>query len=258
MSWALWRKGLKLAFLQDNGQLLRIPLGAWKPAKEYHHCWRWNHTPDGLHQQTQRTTNIKKYIYHSTVRRNLLFMPCSTQVTDLPCDSIPVEPLKSAQHYQVNYNQIFPYPHQPTKCAPERIWDMIRQLPPSLRNLVQHVQSLATEQEIETCLQANQTIRIASDGGAIPGRASYGWILQIGAIQIAKGKGPTHGGDPRSFRAEGYGMAAALLYLRLLQRLHKFQHYNHTTIVLICNNQGLLQRISQAVEWTYTTPNVTL
>ncbi len=135
---------------------------------------------------------------------------------------------------------------------------MICQLPSRLRSLVEHVEQLATDEEITQCLEANQIIRIASDGGAIPGRASYGWIIQIGSTEIAKGKGPTHGNDPRSFRAEGYGMASSLLYLRLLQRQFDFQRERRTTNIIICDNQGLLTRIEEAVEWTYTTPNVTL
>jgi hypothetical protein len=99
---------------------------------------------------------------------------------------------------------------------------------------------------------------MASDGGAIPGRASYGWIIQMGTTKLAKGKGPTHGDNPRLFRAESYGMASALLYLRLLQRQHKFPQYRSALNMIICDNQGLLKRIAQAVEWTYTTPNVTL
>jgi hypothetical protein len=68
-----------------------------------------------------------------------------------------------------------------------------------------------------------QQMRLASDGGVIiPGRASYGWILQqvVGelVLPIAKGKGPAHGDDPCSFQAEGYyDMASGLLYLSLLQ-----------------------------------------
>jgi hypothetical protein len=135
---------------------------------------------------------------------------------------------------------------------------MIKELHPSLQALVKHVERLATDTEIETCLAAKQIICIASDGGAIPGRASYGWIIQIGQTPIAKGKGPTYGDNPRSFRAEGYGMASALLYFCLLQRRFEFQRDRRSTNMLICNNEGLLKRIETAASWTYTTPNVTL
>jgi hypothetical protein len=135
---------------------------------------------------------------------------------------------------------------------------MIRQLHPSLKQLVQNVDRIATEADLLQSIASKETIRIASDGGAIPGRASYGWVIQIGDTQIAKGKGPTFGDDPRSFRAKGYGMASALLYLRLLQREYGIKRDNTTTNMLICDNEGLLIRVEKANEWTYITPNVTL
>jgi hypothetical protein len=74
---------------------------------------------------------------------------------------------------------------------------------------------------------------------------------------IAKGKGPTHGDDPRSFRAEGYGMASALLYLRLLLRQIEFTQETRSKNTLICDkNEGLIIHIVEAVHWSYTTPNV--
>ena len=53
-------------------------------------------------------------------------------------------------------------------------------------------------------------------------------------------------------------MASTLLYLRHLQRQIEFTCLLATTNKLICDNQGLLIKIAKAVEWTYTTPNVTL
>jgi hypothetical protein len=135
---------------------------------------------------------------------------------------------------------------------------MIGQLLPSLRRLMVNVEVLATEEVITHCLDLQQPIWLASDGGAIPRRASFGWILQIGNTPIAKGNGPTYGNDPRSFRAEGYGMTSALLYLRLLQRLVEFSRYPTSVNKIICNNKGLLIRIGEASKWKYTTPNVTL
>jgi hypothetical protein len=86
----------------------------------------------------------------------------------------------------------------------------------------------------------------------------YGWILQIGDTPVAKGKGSAYGNDPRSFHAEGYGMASALVYLRLLQRHTDFTRDKRSKNIIICNNQGLLKRIEEAIHWSYTTPNVTL
>jgi hypothetical protein len=117
----------------------------------------------------------------------------------MPNEYIPVEPERNQNHYQVLFHQIFPFPHETTKHYPEKVANMISQLHPSLWDLVGHIKSPATEQEFTTSLEANQIICIASDGGAIPGRVSYGWKIQIGNTPIAKEKGPMHGDDPRSF-----------------------------------------------------------
>jgi hypothetical protein len=82
--------------------------------------------------------------------------------------------------------------------------------------------------------------------------------LQIGTAPIAKGNGPTFGDDPRLFRAEVYGMAIALLYLRFLHRLIELSQNEGSINKIICDNKGLLIRIRKASHLTYTTPNVTL
>jgi hypothetical protein len=109
-SWNLWRKGLQLAFLQDDKYHLRSKLGNWKPSQSYHHRWRWHYTPDGLHQQSPRTAIIKQYHSHETVRRSYQFQSQGIPVPSLPRDSIPVEPVKRPHHYQVSFHQIFPFP----------------------------------------------------------------------------------------------------------------------------------------------------
>jgi hypothetical protein len=62
-----------------------------------------------------------------------------------------------------------------------------------------------------------------------------------------------------SFWAEGYGMACALLYLQTLYQQFEFNARQKCSVnKLICDNMGLLIRIEEASEWTYTMPNVTL
>jgi hypothetical protein len=124
--------------------------------------------------------------------------------------------------------------------------------------LVQNVEQLVSEEIIQQCLERQEILYIASNSGAIPSRTSFGWIIQLGTTQIAKGKGPAHGDDPRLFRAEGYGMASALLYLRLLQQHIPFTRQIQSVKKLICDNSGLLTRIEESSAWNYTTPNVTL
>jgi hypothetical protein len=259
-SWLYWKSGLNQVLLRADKRTLRTELGAWKHAESYHHKWRWNHSHDRLYRQSPHNTNIRYYTYKATVRRHHQFNNRGIEDDEIPRDFTPVAPTRTtdARHRQIPFAQIYPFPRPTIENEPETITHMILQLHPSLQTLVRTVERVATDAELLQCIASRQIIRIASDGGAIPGRASYGWILQIGNTPIAKGKGPTFGDDPRSFRAEGYGMASALLYLRLLQRQYDFKRERNTTNMLICDNEGLLIRIEKANSWSYITPNVTL
>jgi hypothetical protein len=53
-------------------------------------------------------------------------------------------------------------------------------------------------------------------------------------------------------------MASALLYLRLLHKQIEFTRDRRSKNILIYDNEGLLIRILEAVQWSYTPPNVTL
>jgi hypothetical protein len=191
-------------------------------------------------------------------RRHALFEQEGTPVEETSHNCFPVEALSGAHHLQVQFKEVFPFPKQDYGHDPEFFRHRIQELPESLRQLLTHVERLATKETIKACLDRHRPIYLASDGGAIPGHASFGWIIQIGTTKIAKAKGPVHGVDPRSFRAEGYGMASALLYLRLLKDHFEFTRTRTSVNKLICDNKGLLTRIEAASEWLYYTPNITL
>jgi hypothetical protein len=114
---------------------------------------------------------------------------------------------------------------------------------------------MASERDITQCLTQQQPIFITSDDSAISGRASDGWIIQIGTTQIAKRKGPTYGDYPYGdnlclFCTKGYSMARALLCLRLLQRQLEFTGEKRAQNTLICDNLGLLIQIKEeASKW---------
>jgi hypothetical protein len=85
---------------------------------------------------------------------------------------------------------------------------------------------------------------MVSDGGMINGYGSYGWII-ANDTEITKGRGEAEGAKElmQSFRAEGYGMLAALRYI-----LHAFKFNNNwpesnKTIHMYCDNLALIQRI---------------
>jgi hypothetical protein len=133
-----------------------------------------------------------------------------------PQNCFPVTAASGIQYLQVQLKELFPFPRCDYGHATEFIHLCIQALPNSLQQLPHHVERLVPEETIDSCFSRKEPIYLARDGGAIPGQASFGWFLQIGTAQIAKGKGPAYGDDPRLFYAKGYGMASALLYLRIL------------------------------------------
>jgi hypothetical protein len=85
---------------------------------------------------------------------------------------------------------------------------------------------------------------MVSDGGMVNGYRSYGWII-ANEQEITKGRGEAEGARNlmQSFRAEGYGMLAALRYI-----LHAFTFTENwpeqaKTIHMYCNNLSLIQWI---------------
>jgi hypothetical protein len=170
------------------------------PAESYHHRWKWTYGLEEVYLQTPYDCNIIRYPLMTTVRRKFIYSLEGEEGVAFPRTSIPVDATISERHISVPFSQMFPFPHATIPNFPESVKDMIAQLPPSLvKQLVKHVEVLATEDETVQYVDQQQPILLASNGGAIPGRASYGWILQIGTTPIAKGKGPTFGDDPRSF-----------------------------------------------------------
>ena len=85
---------------------------------------------------------------------------------------------------------------------------------------------------------------MVSDGGMINGYGSFGWII-ANHEELTRGRGEAEGAKElmQSFRAEGYGMLAALRYI-----LHAFTFTGNwpttnKTIHMYCDNLALIQRI---------------
>jgi hypothetical protein len=199
MPWALWRHALHLIYLRADKHLLRAPLGDWHPAKTYHHQWQLNYGQDVLYFQSQDSDSFLGYPEHSFTWRNFQFHKDGVVVTRVPrSNSFPVEVNVSPQYLQVPFKQIFSYSYRQDLHYPEQLWHQIQQLPNSLQQLVKKVERLVPKDTITNCFELQEPIYIASGGGAIPGRVSFGWILQIGTTQIAKGKGPAYGDGLRN------------------------------------------------------------
>jgi hypothetical protein len=79
--------------------------------------------------------------------------------------------------------------------------------------------------------------------------------LAIGRLILWTCMGPTFGLDPGSYRAESYGMLSALLFLELYFRFFHVQVSENVEHLFYCDNQGLVKRISFAMDRSWDNPN---
>ena len=98
---------------------------------------------------------------------------------------------------------------------------------------------------------------MVSDGGMVNGYGSYGWII-ANDDEITKARGEAEGAQylMQSFRAEGYGMLAALRYLFHAFTFTNNWPTNNKTIHMYCDNLALIQRIGWHEKRIDTTPKV--
>ena len=91
------------------------------------------------------------------------------------------------------------------------------------------VELLCTEESLWEAL-TTQVCTIASDGSAIDGKGSFGWVISGGAGDIlAESKGPVHGATVTLFRAEGYGILSVLRFLLGMSKVHGGEPGNKET-----------------------------
>jgi hypothetical protein len=93
---------------------------------------------------------------------------------------------------------------------------------------------------------------LASDGGAIPLKGSFGAVLATDDAILVECGGRAYGQDPRSFRSEAYGMLAITRLLLHLRRYHNNQQ--RMNLKLVCDAKSLLDRLTASRELTRVVP----
>jgi hypothetical protein len=110
---------------------------------------------------------------------------------------------------------------------------------------------------LQSLLESGDTLQLylVSDGGAKDDLGSFGWELAIGRTVLWTCKGPTFGLDPRSFRAESYGLISVLVFLdHYLQFFHVIVSAT-VEHLFYCDNKGLINRIDSSMNYSWTNPN---
>jgi hypothetical protein len=107
--------------------------------------------------------------------------------------------------------------------------------------LLQHIQFVDRAQLLGE-LRTAQLLLLALDGGAHSLQGSFGCLLATQETILLDCGGRVYGLDPRSFRAEGYGM---LTILRLVHHIRYFYVTGNSALKfrLYCDSDSLIKRL---------------
>jgi hypothetical protein len=122
--------------------------------------------------------------------------------------------------------------------------------------LFQHVNLLDKSRLLE-CLRTSAHLCLASDGGAVDCKGSFGSLLATNDTILLECGGLVQGEDPKSFRAEGYGMLAILRVVHHLRWFYMTRNPN-LTFAAYTDSERLILRLEASLRLTYTAPRRTL
>jgi hypothetical protein len=139
----------------------------------------------------------------------------------------------------------------------------VRSLPESDRTLLEHISFYMGPLEIiQRCQElsaagTNIEFLTVSDGSSANGSMSFGWkcVLSDGT-PIAEASGPAFGSKATSYRSEAYGVASATKFF-----VHLFRFCDIPpcwTFRFVSDNLGLINRLTQLVQYSEHFPNLTL
>jgi hypothetical protein len=243
-TWNAWRNALKKHLsINRKSNKLRKPLRQWTVSpQELRQNWEWYHDQRSntlLHQTPQ---SIHEH-YH---RKGRSYKPrCINNITHLPKSVKPV----SVQHFTIQ----------------ERTRDIkIKQHGKNTRitTFAEHIKTLDPweakmlnktdnqhHRRLAQAILSKEKIYIVSNGGQAHGYGSLGWIIE-GDQEYARGRGEAEGARElmQSFRAEAYGMLAAIQFLTQACTWNDTWPTTNKIIAMYSDNMSLIQRIS----WHHT------
>ena len=187
--------------------------------------------------------NTKLYVGYDFIRRSrnnttTFQLHADTTHTELPNDATPAEPYIAGKYIKIKKIGRMAIQQLPTI---QTTWEQyINNLEEWDKVLVQENIDIDQNKLIQA-MREKKEILICSDGGAKENIGSYGVTIANDNTVLIAIMGRAYGYRPRSFRAEAYGMLAALRYIYHCCVYFKIKYDSDTYIY--CNNKGLLLRI---------------
>jgi hypothetical protein len=176
----------------------------------------------------------------------------SDTVPTLPMDAVPVEYWEEPDQYVIPDTISSLAFDPPVPPSPAHWKEYIQTLPIWEQELLFSV-TIVDRSRLFTALRSAEVLLLASDGGATDKLGSYGALMATQDHILIECGGRAQGANPRSFRAEGYGILAVL---RLVFRLRHFYITRNASLRfrLYCDSESLLKRIAASRALTRIIP----
>ena len=249
-SWAVWRKALLTLTSSPTTLALEKPLGKW--LHRHHQLKRqWG----AYFCPIERILyiydfNTKTYQQHlpPVVGTNLFHTaPSLTTLSSPGPAAVPAHVLVHPTTGQFKLRRPIPLLYSPPPMQdrqpwatgiPLYHWELLKHTSPVLSSHQQVAEELSTACNTAQGDPSKCPI-IVCDGSVLHSKGAFGWVLSLASgFRLAEGNGPAYGHQMSSFRAEGYGMLSALLYVHYI--IQAYAPECPLAVQLFCDNEGLV------------------
>ena len=239
----LWRR--LLSILCDRKDKFFTPLGHWfahiQPRRRWPYLWSAGN--NSLYSPLADT----KFFYHPNIRHLVFSSNPSATCSTTPDDCLPVDVAAVSDGLRIN----FTLPGRQSSTSTDdsdvlTLGDYFQTLPNDASFLLMRFEILHHDC-FDMCDQIStlDDVILVSDGGAYADFGAFGWVLGLtSGDRLAQGHSSVFGLSPSSFRAEGYGAKACILFL-----LHVFQYCHRQLpggcLTFSCDNKSLIQKLDK-------------
>jgi len=249
VAWRTWRRFLRT--ISDTYGVLRIPLRNWIKTHDTLRQWPkhvYDPSTDNLYQHCHDN------LYQPFVRRShgVFEVYLNGQLQVIKGYPTAVYQINGTMRAMKNFT--VSTSNEPPRIAAQQV-PSFQHLQDWERNLLQHVTWHADPEFVQQQL-TNGNMVACSDGSASRNTGTYGYILSTTQGQrLVRGKGPSPGAFPNSFRSEAYGILAAMrMITRLLKKCYPLPAAD-VAITHWLDNQSVIHRVKSSMDAKYSTAN---
>jgi hypothetical protein len=201
---------------------------------------------------------------HSKLTHTFDKTPDAIEEVIIPTTAVPVDIRDWGRTWKMSpsWKQHLGQYNTEAVTAASTVRDLLPAMQPWEKSLLANLEVTdATENSMWEKL-CSERCYIATDGSAKGATGSFGWVISDSEGNVlAKCFGPVYGAKVSSYRAEAYGLLSAFRYLARLSQLRQQVHGATESILsqpVICDNKGIVDRVTTLRGWTIIYPNVTM